>query len=698
MIPLRGDTDSTHPKAPSLQSWKAYQDRLPTLHEVASWFRYDDQQAIGLVLGKVSGIVVIDIDDPVRAQDFVLQFPDLLKTFTVLSGNRRLPHYYFAISQGMTVPSMAQGGVELRSDGHYVVAPHMVIDNKLWQVIDDSSPRMLTEFDLSRLIAFIRPPSPEHVISGAQAFSAANNAIPIPDFDTVPAVDLTSAALVRWYRSQAVESGRNNALFTAARFARDCGWTQQEVEKALVHVHMSQPAHQPHRPQSQHSRRMEAIRTITSVFSRPAAPLSPRQKQSRQLPNAVREKLLQKGLDNAARVLDGLFMVGFVAGQQITATQVYQKLKPLGIGRNLIYDVLKTELLPDDPHPDLLSPRTPHSSYANAAKRSAEDTKQCLFGRVAKPGKTIGRPLQIFTVPGIAQLCRLLGVKNLGSDELSPEDIRTPAAYRAALHAALLRRAPGLYPRSWLAQRLGVSKDSCRRYEKIQDVEVVPTYQTQLITWSNVGRSFGEEIIPGTFLEDENGKRYPPLVDVARRLLAGGKRLFFRRQDANYYRLPGAQMAEYPLETPATCADLQPGFTLAGMILPEFPAVLRGETPPLVASMAEASTKEPSNPVGTPLVAPYPAGDITAELDAVANTEVDDDLAEIVYQTLCKLDSRCAMTRKRATELVGQYTVSLVRKGLRVLQKRTNIRNPSGFLITWLRSETRWQTLRPRTV
>jgi hypothetical protein len=55
VIPLRG-------KRPVLGSWLEYQKRLATREEVREWFRLEPDANIGIVTGKVSGLVVVDFD------------------------------------------------------------------------------------------------------------------------------------------------------------------------------------------------------------------------------------------------------------------------------------------------------------------------------------------------------------------------------------------------------------------------------------------------------------------------------------------------------------------------------------------------------------------------------------------------------------------------------------------------------------
>jgi hypothetical protein len=69
---------------------------------------------------------------------------------------------------------------------------------------------------------------------------------------------------------------------------------------------------------------------------------------------------------------------------------------------------------------------------------------------------------------------------------------------------------------------------------------VQPMFIEQPIRWSNVESLVPltlESVQPGTFLEDETGKRYPSLRSIAMRLLDGGRKITHKRQGTNFYAM-----------------------------------------------------------------------------------------------------------------------------------------------------------------
>lgn len=670
-----------------------YQQHRPTRDELEAWLGAAPNPAFGIVTGQVSRLVVLDLDCPEREAAFRSAFPHLTQTLTVRSGQRGLPHFYFRIPPGSVVKGLHGAGVDLRAEGQYVVAPGTVVGAHVWSVIHPAAPRLLTGEDLYALRAFVQ---------------GSARAMPQPQPE-VPERSASRVSLVGRYRSLAPRIGRNNALFNTACFARDHGWPERDVQRELIGLHAIHPPIAAHPPETPDQRRAEGIATIASAYSQPARPVRDSE-GPQQLPNAVREALLQRGQDNAARLLDGLMLAGVQPGQVFTAQEAYALVGGWGIGRNTIYTTLADTAAP----PDLPAPPTPAPPGAaaaanpsppgplipaNAANGRAEETKKMLFGRVPKPGKTPGRPARAFVMPSVRALCALLRVSAGVADVLQPADLASPAAYRRALHVALFRRRPAQYGRAWLAERLGVCKASCRRYERQARVLVRAVVYSHLLDWRWLESVVPDEPMPGTFLVDDTGKRYPPLLALARRLLARKRCVSFKRQWTNHYALweesalPAAQSEARPAADPVRA-------------VPRF-------TNPLAAAVSAAAAQVATNqpievvirrdPTGRTTIAPlsssqYPSGDLpvpaptaqaapSARAQSAAHKAQVKQCAERLYDSLRRRDPHKALTREAAHKLVKEFGVPLVERGLWVVVHRGDLRNPPGFLKVWLRAE-----------
>ena len=120
-----------HPrnKCPAIR-WQEYQHRRPTVEEVRSWFRDRPHTNIGIVTGKVSGLVVLDVDLKHGGEESLSNLTNvnrpLPQTVDVRTGGGGR-HIYFA-HPGKIIPNKVglSKGIDLRGDGGYVIAPPSV--------------------------------------------------------------------------------------------------------------------------------------------------------------------------------------------------------------------------------------------------------------------------------------------------------------------------------------------------------------------------------------------------------------------------------------------------------------------------------------------------------------------------------------------------------------------------------------------
>jgi hypothetical protein len=125
VIPLRWGT-----KRPILDSWDEFQSRRPTPDEVQKWWGDGHQHGVAIVCGKVSGIVVLDIDDPEKFGVALKAIGEALPD-TPIVRTRKGWHMYFRYPANRIVrrhDRLDDWGAELRGDGCYIVAPPSVVD------------------------------------------------------------------------------------------------------------------------------------------------------------------------------------------------------------------------------------------------------------------------------------------------------------------------------------------------------------------------------------------------------------------------------------------------------------------------------------------------------------------------------------------------------------------------------------------
>lgn len=103
--------------------WSRYQVERPSVAEVKGWFSWDEMN-IGVVTGKVSGIVVVDVDASRGGLDTMASL-SLQSNYMVRTGGGGI-HLYYAYPESVSKVKNTVDifpGVDIRGDGGYVVAP-----------------------------------------------------------------------------------------------------------------------------------------------------------------------------------------------------------------------------------------------------------------------------------------------------------------------------------------------------------------------------------------------------------------------------------------------------------------------------------------------------------------------------------------------------------------------------------------------
>lgn len=107
-----------------INSWSEFQNRLPTTDELEQWYQ-EEQNNIAIITGKQSGVIVVDVD-VIKGGD-PTPYKDCTCVARTVNGGY---HFYYAWCEGVTGTVGVLPGVDLRSDGNYVVAPPSIAFNK----------------------------------------------------------------------------------------------------------------------------------------------------------------------------------------------------------------------------------------------------------------------------------------------------------------------------------------------------------------------------------------------------------------------------------------------------------------------------------------------------------------------------------------------------------------------------------------
>ena len=160
VIPLHGDVDPIRPKV-AATPWRDYQHTRPTEEQLNQWFTVEHFGALGIVTGQISRLVVLDFDDPRLFHRFGKQYPDLAERHVIQT--RRGCHIYYQLPQHLRVATRKGQGIDLLSDGCYVVARPSIIDGHTYKLIRGGQPKRLTLGDIGRIKDFLEnqaPPPP----------------------------------------------------------------------------------------------------------------------------------------------------------------------------------------------------------------------------------------------------------------------------------------------------------------------------------------------------------------------------------------------------------------------------------------------------------------------------------------------------------------------------------------------------------
>jgi len=654
--------------------------------EIYRWFYEMEAGGLAIVTGLVSRLVVLDFDDEWLALRFMLRFSRWCgETRVVRSAQRNLPHVYFRMPIGVTIPSRRLRGLDVQSDGRYIIVPPTTIGGKPYHVVNGGFPKELSRMEVDQLQRFIDELAAEEA---EQLAAEAESVMSVTPKSELPRSRLrTAQECGNYYMSIASYLGRNNALFRTALMMRDSGWAHDDTLRVLQPLHTALAR----AGETAAQRERESAATVRSAFSRPPRP---QPSTVPGLPNSLREALLSHRLVPLLRVLEGLVMHGVPAGALLTEKEVVEKLKGC-VGRYSILQALQTSFkgelifVVSSPFP------TPHTPTNVALPSGIVEEKKCNTVGVTLSDKNRGRPPKRFQMPSLEHLCKLFGVRWTKSDPLERKDLQSPASYRRSLHREFVKRKPGTYHVKWFARRLNVADRTIRRYNRVCGVKVLPMFERYLV---NRGMMHViENSRPGMFLEDIRGRRYPCKVDIAKRLMRQGQRPRLCIQDYSLYTHPDGISLPPSLAQKPNPATKDPDSVF--YVPPIDESTLLQKTPQKAAHAAAAAPQAPptsrrSTPTvphsaAPPASAPKPPRSFRRQLPdpslEAAACRLYHHVRDLVAQGQGSGGSPLSMANAR--RLAFTYGVELLTRCQIILHQRGNIRNYAGFVVSFLSSE-----------
>lgn len=481
VIPVHGDNAPDEPKKPAVK-WRQYQKRIASAAEIDAAF--DDRfTALGIVCGRVSRLLVIDFDDHRRYRRFCMHLPQYADTYSVKT--RRGYHLYFRSDE--LVPSHQFDGGDIKGERSYVIAPPSRIGGFAYRAMNELPAIELQRGDVDKLLNYFHVNSAVHVLPGRIIRERS-------DID-----------FARLYERLAGQIGRNNALYRVASIAREGGMSLHDVERRLIPLHVKHPAKAAHRLEKPVERLLEAQRSIASAYRGGSSALAGRPG----IPNSVRERLLTAQASSIVpRLLDALYLAGWKEEASFTMTEAVVVARRAGLSRKSVLQALTGD----------------HSIF-NGRHIISRRYVEYLDNRGLNVKKR-GRPVQLlFQVPSVGRLLAVLNVDWTPSDVLRESDLRTAKSYRQALHREYIQRLNPQLPMRNLAERIGASARTIRRYNHDLQVQVTACIGRLQIAKRTLSclpkrtRDVERKSTAGYWLETADGARYPAWRHIGAKLL-----------------------------------------------------------------------------------------------------------------------------------------------------------------------------------
>jgi archaellum biogenesis ATPase FlaH len=112
-----------------LVKWQEFQTRRANEQEINKWFKQFPDMQIAIVCGKISGLIVVDIDKP----DMDLSW--LPETSIIKTGSGGF-HYYYKYCPGVNNKVRIKDYIDLRGDGGFVICPPSVNLKGKYEIIN----------------------------------------------------------------------------------------------------------------------------------------------------------------------------------------------------------------------------------------------------------------------------------------------------------------------------------------------------------------------------------------------------------------------------------------------------------------------------------------------------------------------------------------------------------------------------------
>ena len=126
--------------------WQGYQRHLPTEEQIKGWWARWPDANIGMITGRISGLVVVDADSEEATSRFLSAYPEAQVTRQAETGRGR--HFYFQWVVGIRNDAgrILGEGIDVRGEGGFVILPPSLHSNgKRYRWLNENEPQLLAQ-------------------------------------------------------------------------------------------------------------------------------------------------------------------------------------------------------------------------------------------------------------------------------------------------------------------------------------------------------------------------------------------------------------------------------------------------------------------------------------------------------------------------------------------------------------------------
>lgn len=503
-----------------------------------------------VLCGQISkNLFVLDFDKVRRYRAFVKAFPELAES-TLTVRTRRGYHIYLRAID--TLPRTQHlGDMELLGEGSYVIGPQSLVGKTTYRIIIDAPIQSIDDTSIQKIIKELKQ-SPVVASSNVQMIDDLVEYIPTGNSDA-----LREFQIRLYLKYGQTSKSRNIGLHRAASISANRGIPYDQTIATLLPIHMQAQPYNDHRRESQEQRSAEGIKTIASAYknqvygtsalqiSRMSAP------ETGLMPTALREALLQawgrtnkqglivNGSTIPGRLIEALIIEGIQPGTLLTNNEIYSIGRKVHLSSRSIFEALRGKLSQYNGK-QIFQTLSKHS-YSQKTPTHVGDYDNRTINEHNNTFSKGRKTENYFVMPSVDHLCSIFDVLAQSWDTIPFEALKTPKAYRMALHEQYIRRVNPETSATYNGNRLGCHARTTYRYDKVLGVKTIPIYGYVPLSWKNVdnedfyGQPRSNDVTPGQWLQRIDGKRYPAIKGIALKLLKRGdvavacKRLASRR-------------------------------------------------------------------------------------------------------------------------------------------------------------------------